>query len=70
MACQAIGSNVRIIHHRVGLYPISHQRMDVRIGDPAVRALQIGTGETLRVYAFGSSSPAFDLAPGPHRQRR
>ena len=49
---------------------ISHQRMDVRISDPAVRALRIGTGETLRVYAFGSPSPAFDLAPGPHRQRR
>ena len=45
---------------------IPDKRVDVSIGDPEVRALLIGTGEALRVYAFGSSSPAFDLAPGPY----
>ena len=49
---------------------IPNQRVNVGICDPEVRALLIGTGEALGVYAFGSSSPAFDLAPGPHWQRR
>jgi hypothetical protein len=49
---------------------IPDQRVDVRLGDPEVPALLIGTGEALCIYAFGSSSPAFHLVPGPHRQRR
>ena len=46
---------------------IPDEGVDVRICDPEVRALLIGTGVALRVDAFGCSSPAFDLAPGPHR---
>ena|SRR5216683_4409268 len=48
---------------------ISHQSVDVSVCDPGVRALPVRTGETLSVYAFGSSSSAFDLAPGAHKQR-
>jgi hypothetical protein len=50
--------------------PIPDERMDVSVCDSKVQTLLIGTGEALRVYAFGSSTPAFDLASGPHRQRR
>jgi hypothetical protein len=35
-----------------------------------VRAPPVGTSETLGVYAFGSSSAAFDLTPGTHRRWR
>src|SRR5713101_248494 len=52
------------------MFAISDQRVDLSIGDPGVWALLVGTGETLGVDAFGSTSPAFHLAPGPHRQRR
>jgi len=48
---------------------ISHQSVDVSVCDPGVRALPVRTGETLSVYAFGGSPPAFDLAPGAYRQR-
>jgi len=43
---------------------ISDQGMDLSIGDPAVRALRVGTSEALGIYAFGCSSAAFDLAKG------
>jgi hypothetical protein len=49
---------------------ISDQGVDVSIGDPGVRALRVGTGETLGVHPLGCSPSAFHLAPGPHRQRR
>ena len=49
---------------------IPNQGMNVSICDPEVRALVVGTGETLGVYAFRGSPSAFDLAPGAHRQRR
>ena len=45
---------------------ISDEGMDVRISDPEVQTLLVGTSETLGVYAFGGSTPAFDLAPGTH----
>ena len=54
---------------RSTMLAIANERMNVSVGDPEVRALLIGTGEALRVYAFGSSAPAFDLAPGAHRRR-
>ena len=54
----------------LAMLAIADQRVDLSIGDPEIRTLRVGTGETLRVYALGSSSPAFHLAPGPHRQRR
>jgi hypothetical protein len=54
----------------LAMLAISDQRVDLSIGDPGVWALLVGTGETLGVYAFGSSSPAFHLAPGPHRKRQ
>ena len=49
---------------------ISDEGMDVSIGNSEVRTLLVGTGETFGVYAFGGSSPAFDLAPGTHRKPR
>ncbi len=54
----------------LAMLAISDQRVDLSIGDPGVWALLVGTGETLGVYAFGSSLPAFHLAPGPHKKRR
>src|SRR5215469_6623686 len=53
----------------LAMLSIADQRMNVSISDAKVRALLIGTGEALRVYAFGSSAPAFDLAPGARRRR-
>jgi hypothetical protein len=47
---------------------ISDQRMSVGIGDAGIRALLVGTGETLGVYAFGSSPSTFHLRPGAHRR--
>jgi hypothetical protein len=50
---------------------IAHQSMNVSIGDPAIRALLVGTGETLGVYSLGCSPAAFHLTPGarlPQRQ--
>jgi hypothetical protein len=47
---------------------IANERMHVSIGDPTVPALRVGTSETFGVYAFGGSSPAFELAPGTHRR--
>ena len=49
---------------------IPDKGVDVRISDPEVGALLIGTGKTLGVHSLGGSPPAFDLAPGAHRRRR
>jgi hypothetical protein len=43
---------------------ISHQRMDLRIGDAEVEALRIGAGEPLGVDPLGGSPPAFHLCQG------
>jgi len=48
---------------------VSHQGVDVSVCDAEVRALVVGTGETLGIYPFRSTSSAFDLAPGEHRKR-
>jgi hypothetical protein len=54
----------------LAMLAISDQSVDVSIGDPEIQALLIGAGEALGVYAFGSSSLAFDLTPGTHRSKR
>ncbi len=43
---------------------IPDERMDVSIGDPAVRALLMGAGEALGVHSLGGSPAAFPLIPG------
>jgi hypothetical protein len=48
---------------------ITNQRVDLGIGDPAIRALRVGTSKALGVHALGGSSAAFDLAPGAYRPR-
>ena len=48
---------------------VANESMNVCVCDAEVGALMIGAGEAVRVYALGCSSPAFDLAPRPHRQR-
>ncbi len=48
---------------------ISDERMPVCVSDAEVRALLIGTGETLGIDAFGNTSPAFNLAPGAYWSR-
>ena len=55
---------------RLTMLAIANERMHVSVGDPAVRALLIGTGVAFGVYLFGCSPAAFDLAPGTHRPRR
>ena len=47
---------------------ISDQRVDVRIGDPEVQTLRVGTSEPLGVDAFGGSPAAFDLEPRAYRR--
>ncbi len=49
---------------------ISDEGVELSIGDPEVRTLRVGTSEALGVHSLGCSPPAFDLAPGTHRQRR
>ncbi len=49
---------------------IPNESMNVCACNAEVGALVVGAGEAVRVYALGCSSPAFDLAPGPHGQRR
>src|SRR5215471_9410821 len=49
---------------------IADQRVELSIGVAEGGALPVGTSETFGAYTFGSSPPAFDLAPGSHRQRR
>ena len=48
---------------------IADQGVELRISVAEVLALLIGTGEAFSVDPFGSSSPAFHLAPGVHRRR-
>ena len=49
---------------------IPNQGMNLSVCDPEVRALLVGTGEALSVYAFRGPTPAFHLVPGAHRERR
>jgi len=49
---------------------IPHQGVDSSVSDVEVRTLVDGTGEALCIHPFRCSPPAFDLAPGAHRQRR
>src|SRR5215469_4721594 len=53
----------------LAMLAISDEGMDVRIGDPAVRALLVGTSEALGFYPFGGSSTAFHLTPGAYWRR-
>jgi hypothetical protein len=53
----------------MAMLAIANQRVDLGIGDPEVRALQVGTGKALGVHALGGSSAAFDLGPGAYRPR-
>ncbi len=48
---------------------IPDEGVDVSLGIPEVLALLVGTGVPFGVDSLGGSSPAFDLAPGPHRLR-
>jgi len=50
------------------MFAIADQRVPVRVSVAKVAALRVWTGEALGGDAFGGSSPAFDLAPGAHRQ--
>jgi hypothetical protein len=54
----------------LAMFAIADESMDVGIGDPKVQTLLIWTGEALLISPFGSSTSAFDLAPGSYRQRR
>jgi hypothetical protein len=54
----------------LAMLAIADERMDVSVCDAEVRALLIGTGETLGVYAFGGSPAAFHLTPGTYWRRR
>jgi hypothetical protein len=49
---------------------IANESMNANVCIAEVGAMVVGTGETLSGYAFGSSSPAFDFAPGAYRPRR
>jgi hypothetical protein len=59
--CASRGSSVT-------MSAVANEGMNVSVGNPEVQTLLIGTGEAFSVYAFGSASPAFDLAPGPPRE--
>ena len=45
---------------------ISHQSVDVCIGDPGVRALLVGTSKALGGYALVCSPTAFHLTSGAY----
>jgi len=45
---------------------IPDQRMDVRISNPEVPALLVGTGKAFGEYPLGCSPPSFHLTPGAH----
>src|SRR5258708_8813647 len=51
----------------LAMLAISDQGMDLSIGDPGVRALLIGAGETLGVHSLGCSPAAFPLTPGAYK---
>src|SRR5258708_27318660 len=53
----------------LAMLSIPDQRMGVRIGDPRVWALRVGTGESLGVHPLGRSPTAFHLTPKSHRHR-
>jgi hypothetical protein len=48
---------------------ISDEGMDMRISDPGVGALLVGTSEALGGYLLGGSPTAFHLTPGAYRHR-
>jgi hypothetical protein len=50
----------------LAMLAISDQSVDGSVSDAEVRALVVGTGETLGIYPFGSTPSAFDLAPGAY----
>src|SRR5215467_8643170 len=54
----------------LAMLAIPDQSMNVGICDSGIRARSVGAGEAFGVHSFGSTSAAFDLAPGPHRRRR
>jgi hypothetical protein len=54
----------------LAMLAIPDQRVDVSIGDAAIRALRVGTGVALGLHALGCSPPAFHLSPGAYRNRR
>jgi hypothetical protein len=41
--------------------------MDLRLFDPEVGALLIGTGKAFRAHSLGGSPAALPLTPGSHR---
>lgn len=49
---------------------ISHQSMDLRIGDPVVLARPIWASKALGHHAFGRSAPTLDLPPWSDSPRR
>ncbi len=49
---------------------ISHQSMDLRIGDPGVLARTVWAGKALGQHAFGRAAPTLDLPPGSDSPRR
>ncbi len=51
---------------RLAMLAISHQRVEVSLGDAKVRALLVGTSEALGVHSLGGSLPAFHLTPGAY----
>ena len=75
MACGAPGTERRVACLTakgldalgVTMLAIANQRVDLGIGDPEVRALQVGTGKALGVHPLGRSPPAFHLAPRAYR---
>jgi hypothetical protein len=49
---------------------ISDEGMEESVSGAKVGALLVGTSEAFGVDAFGRSSTAFHLPPGPYRKRR
>jgi hypothetical protein len=54
----------------MAMLAITNESMHVCVWYAEVGALLVGAGEVLGVYAFGCSSPAFDLAPGEKVEER
>ncbi len=53
----------------LAMLAIPDQRVDVSIGDPAIRALPIGTGVALGLHSLRCSAATFHLTPGAYRSR-
>jgi hypothetical protein len=51
------------------MFAIANQCMEVSVSVAKVLTLRVRTSEPFSVDAFGGSSAAFDLTPGPHRRR-